>query len=276
MPEPTAKKTAAKKTAATRPAPSELAPPEVWERLVEPFPTDQIEKLPKVLRRDDQDKGRCQEGSRYSADGHYCGGWHSRAVHLDYVGHAGITMRLNSVLGPGGWDFKPYANGPDGLPVMGREFYAALTIRVGEESVTKWDMAANFNGPQEALGDALRRCAMRFGVGTYLWSKSDAALAMAKVAEPEPEAQRPGDRDAGDYPESAPLQVPPHVQATYDLIAGMTEEEKARMAPWWDNAAAAGQLPTRENMAALTPDQAAWVDQTVRAARTPQEAPDPQ
>ena len=154
---------------------------ETLAALTRPFDASEIEKLPKTLSRDDRDRGTCIQGSRYSADGHYCGKYHARAVHLDYVGHAGITMRLNDVLGPDGWNFEPYATSADGLPIISQSvFYARLTIR----GVTKWDMAANFNGPQEAYGDALRRCAMRFGIGTYLWSKSDAAAALA--TEPPP------------------------------------------------------------------------------------------
>lgn len=149
---------------------------ELWAKLAAPFDASQIEKLPKNVRAKDEDRGTCARGSRYSADGHYCGKYHARAVHLDYVGHGGITMRLNDVLGPEGWDFQPYAVTADGLPVITQSmFYAKLTIL----GVTKWDMAANFNGPQEAYGDALRRCAMRFGIGTYLWSKSEAAAALA-------------------------------------------------------------------------------------------------
>ena len=270
MSEP-AKKTAAKKTAEAPPV--DTHPSAIWERLMAPFPEDWIEKLPKVLRRDDQDKGRCQEGSRYSADGHACGGWHSRAVHLDYVGHAGITMRLNDVLGPGGWEFTPYAETPEGLPVISQsQFWAKLTIHIGGERVTKMDMAANYSGPQEALGDALRRCAMRFGIGTYLWSKSDHALNQAKAQEPEPEAQRPGDRDAGDHPEPPP-EVPSHVAEVSANIAHLDDDQKAKLGRWWDNAAEQGQLPLRAHLAALTPQQAAWVNQTIQSL---QEPPDPQ
>lgn len=149
---------------------------EIWTALTRPFAPEDIEKLPKNMKRDDQDRGTCQKGSRYSADGYYCGKYHARAIHLDYVGHAGITMRLNDVVGQEGWSFAPYALTPEGLPIISQSvFYARLTIL----GVEKWDMAANFNGPQEAYGDALRRCAMRFGIGTYLWSKSDSAAALA-------------------------------------------------------------------------------------------------
>lgn len=156
---------------------------EQWAELTAPFPPEHIERLPKQVRRDDPEKGRC-DGPRFSADGHHCGGWHARSVHLDYVGHAGITTRLNDVLGPGGWAFDPYAVTHEGIPWMtGNLFPARLTIG----GVSKWDVAASFSSPQEAYGDALRRCAMRFGIGTYLWSKSEAARALAEATEPPPE-----------------------------------------------------------------------------------------
>lgn len=294
MPEPTpAKKTAAKKTTSS----SSATEPSTWEKLTAPFPEDWVEKLPKALSRDDRDKGRCQEGGRVSADGHYCGGWHARSVHLDYVGHAGITMRLNDVLGPGGWDFQPMAYGPEGLPLISRDaFWAKLSVTVDGETVTKWELATNFNGPQEALGDALRRCAMRLGLGTYLWSKSDHAFNMAKTQDDhEPEAQRPGDRDAGDY--SPPVgggqrqgppttdQEPVHVVMARDLIRGLTDAERAVIGPWWDTAASQGQLPAKENLGALTPAQVTWLEEVVenvrerarQAAQEAQESPqDPQ
>lgn len=166
-------------------------PAKIITDLTRPFSADEIEKLPKTLRAKDDNKGTCNN-SQYSADGYFCGKYHARAVHLDYVGHAGITMRLNDVLGPAGWEFEPFATTPEGLPLISASvFYARLTIL----GVSKWDMAANFNGPQEAYGDALRRCAMRFGIGTYLWSKSDAAAALAN--EPPP-TLTPGEQLAAD------------------------------------------------------------------------------
>lgn len=168
--------------------------PSVWEKLAAPFDVTWVEKLPKQVRRDDQDKSRCEQGSYASADGHYCGGWHARSVHLDYIGHAGITMRLNDVVGPGGWTLEPVAVTPEGLPLMARgEFWARLTIL----GVSHVDLAANFNSTQEAWGDALRRTAMRFGIGTYLWAKSEYAAELASFREPAP-GESPADRAQAD------------------------------------------------------------------------------
>lgn len=238
---------------------------EVWGRLAAPFGQDDLEKLPKPLKARDDNKGRCEPNSYYSADGHACGGWHARSVHLDYVGHAGITQRLNDVLGPQGWDFMPMALTPEGLPIMSREqFWGALTIRVEDQEVTKYDVAANYNGPQEAWGDALRRCAMRFGVGTYLWSKSEAALAL-KMATDRPPAAPPEQEQHQSSPD-AQHQAPspqdtqaaaPHVIALTDRLNTLDADQTALIRSWWSEQA----LPFAAD---LTPEQAAlvagWVD----------------
>ncbi len=270
MPDAPAKKTVAKKAAASKTA----SEPTVWGRLAADFPADWIEKLPKTVRRDDDDKGQCREGSRYSADGHYCGKYHARAVHLDYVGHAGITMRLNDVLGVGGWDFQPMALTPDGLPILSRDvFYGKLTIRVGDETVTKWDMAANYKSPQEAYGDCLRRCAMRFGVGTYLWSKSEQALERARHASDEPDPEPASAPHGGQQrqeqgqrgPEPAPMT--PHGQATFTLLQGLSEQERYVFRPWWEREQQQGNLPPLAYSADVTEAQASWVAEVVQNMR---------
>jgi hypothetical protein len=215
------------------------APRSVWERLAAPFPQEDLERLPKPLQRDDRNKGRCAElpdgrPNPYSADGYYCGGWHSRSVHLTYVGHAGITTRLNQVLTPAGWEFGPVAVDPAGLPLIQRgEFWAELKIIDPDSGLvaTKTDVAANFNSTQEAWGDALRRCAMRFGVGTYLWSKSEAAHAQAQYAEPLPE---PEPQAAPPVQENqAPPTPPPHVEAVKARLRPLGPEDTAEVKEWW-------------------------------------------
>lgn len=246
MAETTARKTAAKAPAKTP------EPADVWARLAEPFPEDQIERLPKALRRDDQEKGRCAadaDGRYVSADGHYCGGWHARSVHLDYVGHAGITTRLNDVLGPGGWDFQPLAYTPDGLPLMSAsQFWGRLTIRVDGDEVSKIDLAAQYNSPQEAWGDALRRCAMRFGIGTYLWSKSDAAKAKAQFTE---EAAPAAQNQAQERPAQGQTTVdtPSHVAVLLAELEALAPATQDLVRARW----------TWPNIADLSPQQAAEV-----------------
>lgn len=250
------RKTAAAKTAEAKepkdPGPSvpdTIDNAETWAALTASFPDDWVERLPRPVRSGDNEKGRCEEGAWFSADGHYCGGWHARSVHLSYVGHAGITMRLNSILGPGGWEFHPFALGADDLPLIGRQFYARLTIM----GVTHWDLADNFSGPQEAYGDALRRCAMRFGIGTYLWSKSDHALNVARAntpdepagsglqgapPEPEPDPNDPavfapnGQRWLNADGKPNPAALAAHQRKVYDTIGVLINEEPGLYNAW--------------------------------------------
>jgi hypothetical protein len=158
-----------------------------WEALAARFPEDQIEKLPKQISKDDKDYGQCVQGSKYSADGVYCGKRHARSVHLDYVGHAGITMRLNEAVGPENWDWEPMVYHPSGAPFIdGGGMWITLTI-LGVTKKGYGDSAgkSGHNAIKEVIGDALRNAAMRFGVGTYLWSKSDHAASLHVDPDPE-------------------------------------------------------------------------------------------
>lgn len=187
---------------------------ERFARLRAPFEADELERKPKALSRNDQDKGRCEDtpaGRQYSADGHYCGGWHARAIHLDYVGHAGLTMRLLDVDPFWSWSFMHVE-----FPQWAQDLIAEAGRR-GEWDVVH-DLTARYGAPlqrdggvwirltilgvtrtgfgdaegkvgpnavKELIGDALRNAAMRFGVATYLWSKSDRALSLRDVTEPD-------------------------------------------------------------------------------------------
>lgn len=240
---PTGTPRAAKKTAESTPTTDPIAEViaarnPLWNLLAAPFPQADLERLPKPVKRQDDNRGRCDEAhSYYSADGFYCGGWHAKSVHLTYVGHAGITTRLNTVLGPGGWDFQPVVRDQAGAPFIGSPFYASLTITVpGEDPVTKWDMAADFKGPQEAYGDALRRCAMRFGIGTYLWSKSDTAIAMGEATDPDAEGQAGQSQvQHGPAQEAGPSEdAIREAQRIYDAVHDTTEQ--ATISGLWQEA----------------------------------------
>ncbi|AOY72015.1 hypothetical protein ARZXY2_2484 [Arthrobacter sp. ZXY-2] len=170
------------------------------ELLAKPFAPDEIEKLPKQVRKNDDDRGKCERGSRYSADGYFCGGWHARSMHLDYVGHAGITDRLNAV--DPLWHWEPFALTPAGTPLLSDGgMWGRMTV-LGVTRIGFGDPGRN-SGPnaiKETIGDFIRNAAMRFGVGTYLWSKSEAAAAK-KIAE----------EDHDDAPQQRPTQQSPGV-----------------------------------------------------------------
>ena len=153
-----------------------------WKQLAKPFAKSEIELLPKYTGQKDatgripRDKYRsCKE----------CGGYHPfPCVHLRYVGHAGITQRLNEV--DPLWNWEPVATDDNGLPMMTN---GGMWIHLTVLGVTRLGFgdAQGKQGPnaiKEIIGDAIRNAAMRFGVGTYLWGKSDKDKHMAEIGTP--------------------------------------------------------------------------------------------
>ena len=198
--------------------------PEQALALRKPFPAESVGKLPKPVRSQDPDKGKCVAGSKYSADGHFCGGYHSRSVHIDYVGHAATTDRLLTV--DPDWSWEPFALDDAGLPALDRggNLWIRLTIcgttRIG---------VGDGKSAKECIGDAIRNAAMRFGVALDLWAKED-LVEFAQAA-----AHRQGSPASPTSPAS-PRPVPPPVDITASLdgevmvTAEQTELLKALMA----------------------------------------------
>lgn len=184
---------------------SEKMTAEAATALRKPFPPESVGKLPKPLRAQDNDKGKCEVGSKYSADGHACGGWHARSLHLDFVGHAATTDRLLTV--DPLWTWEPVGVDPaTGLPMLDRD--GNLWIRLTVLGVTRYGVGDG-KSMKERIGDAIRNAAMRFGVALDLWAKEDlvefaqaasarksASLTDRAHATPEPEP----DPETGEIP----------------------------------------------------------------------------
>jgi hypothetical protein len=142
-------------------------------KLREPFPPEAIGHLPRSTCRD------CSQSQRKRCDRHQwitgcpqCHGSHSSAtMHIDYVGHADVTARLLEV--DPAWTWEPMALDPSGLPLIDRN--GGLWIRLTVLGVTRpgYGDAEGGKGAKEAIGDALRNAAMRFGVALDLWAKGD-------------------------------------------------------------------------------------------------------
>ncbi len=132
--------------------------------LREPFPAHQISKLPKPFKKDSP-KGKCAE----------CGGYHGLpAMHLDYVGHAALTDRLLEC--DAYWKWEPVAFGPDGLPALDKIGGLWIRLTVCDHTRLGYGHADGKTGGdaiKEAIGDALRNAAMRFGAALDLWHKGD-------------------------------------------------------------------------------------------------------
>jgi hypothetical protein len=105
------------------------------EELRRPFPADLISRLP-------ASKGRPA---------------------LDYVNHAAVTDRLLKYAGD--WQFNVLERFEWNTKCYVR---VALTI----DHVTREEYGEDVD-PKTAISDALKRAAMRFGVGLDLWSKED-------------------------------------------------------------------------------------------------------
>lgn len=153
-------------------------------KMREPFPANQISKLPKETKA--QIDKRKADSNFMVFNCKVCGGHHHKdANHLDYVGHAALTDRMLDA--DIAWTWEPVAFGPDGLPALDRN--GGLWIRLTVGGITRMgygdaDGKTGGNAVKEAIGDALRNAAMRFGAALDLWHKGDLHL------EDEPEAEK--------------------------------------------------------------------------------------
>src|SRR5947209_5195015 len=92
----------------------------------------------------------------------------NRALALAYVDARVIQDRLDHVLGVTGWQ-DDYDCLPDGSVVC------RLRIRVGDEWLTRVDVGGPSEQPdggdrlKAAFSDALKRAAVKFGIGRYLY-----------------------------------------------------------------------------------------------------------
>ncbi len=91
------------------------------------------------------------------------------AICVPYVTNRAIQARMDDVVGPGNWknEFRP---GPGGGVMCG------LSVRVGDEWVTKWDGAENTDveGVKGGLSGAMKRAAVQWGIGRYLYALDEA------------------------------------------------------------------------------------------------------
>ena len=150
------------------PAPTAPDLSAIPDRYAQPDPST-LATLPKPTVKN-AEKGRCNE----------CGGWHGLpAVHLPYMGHAEITLALIEI--DPLWNWEPFTT-DDGLPAINKEgnrlvMWVRLTV-LDKTIICVGTCEAGKGDPEkELIGDLLRNCAMRFGIGTKLWSKADRDMA---------------------------------------------------------------------------------------------------
>ena len=147
-----------------------------WEGLRADF-TDPADMglLPRAKFKKEDPKGECRGEANARGDGRTCGKYHVLpAVHLDYVGHAAITGRLNAF--DPAWELAyPQDAAGNPIPVEGGggelELWATLTIwgitrpAIGTVPKNRTDRG------KILIGDCLRNGAMRHGIALDLWKK---------------------------------------------------------------------------------------------------------
>jgi hypothetical protein len=116
------------------------------EDLAEPFPADKVHRKPQAVS---ADKTKC--------------------LVSHYVTARDVMDRLDEAVGPGGWRDE-YGVLPSG------SVRCRLSVKCGQEWVTKEDVGSPSEQPDEgdrtkaAYSDALKRAAIKWGVGRYLYS----------------------------------------------------------------------------------------------------------
>ncbi len=85
-----------------------------------------------------------------------------------YVTNRSVQQRLDDVCGPANWrvEFKEYNGGKENHGAL-----CGISIKCGEEWVTKWDGAnsTDVEPIKGGLSDAMKRAAVQWGIGRYLY-----------------------------------------------------------------------------------------------------------
>lgn len=200
---------------------------DVWQELRKAFPKEVVGLLPKVncyqcaqatkSARSALDKhcakhqmGKCKDCGAFITEGH---------IHLDYVGHAAVTDRLNTVLGPGNWGWEPLSVDEYGMPRMDSQGNLWIKLLVREPGTSEWMYRIGYgdgsNSIKELIGDALRNAAMRFGVALDLWSKDELE---STLSDPSVRNTRPTERGPYEKPSK------PAAGSTAPKLASQTEK----------------------------------------------------
>ncbi len=197
--------------------------PEQQKALREPFPAEQIGKLPRLTCKACQNApGKvCSEHQKVKCE--VCRNYIStRHIHLDYVGHASVTDRLLAV--DPEWSWEPVAFTAEGFPATSQQGGETwLWIKLTVAGVTRYGVgiaeSKKFELGKQLISDALRNAAMRFGVALDLWSKEEMPVrddvdlgrgegSVLKRTESQASPPSEGEADAGTPPVPASATAP--------------------------------------------------------------------
>lgn len=130
----------------------------------------QLSELRKQFASDDIEWRIGQSGTKKNGEA-----W---AKVLAYVTNRAIQNRLDDVCGPENWR-NEYRRGPDGGVLCG------ISIRIDGEWITKFDGAPNteFEAIKGGLSDAMKRSAVQWGIGRYLYDLGESWATFARDGE---------------------------------------------------------------------------------------------
>src|SRR6184192_1478306 len=111
---------------------------DVQDALAAPFPEDEIEFLPRAAT-------------------------NGRALALAHIDARTVMRRLDAVVGPDGWSFDFDVLSPDCKKIKGKLTVLGITKCDAGEASTEDEIL------KSAVSDALKRCAVHFGIGRYLY-----------------------------------------------------------------------------------------------------------
>lgn len=157
---------------------------------------------------------------------------------LAYVTNRAIMNRLDEVCGPENWK-NEFKAAPDGGILCG------ISIKIGDEWVTKWDGAENtdIEAVKGGLSGSMKRAAVQWGIGRYLYK-----LEESWINANENGAYRGKTKDGTTFKWDAPalpawalpkdydVKSEPHVEhkQTKKNVIQFTDEQKAEMKRWTD------------------------------------------
>jgi hypothetical protein len=126
-----------------------------WGKLAEPFPADEVKLRPGAATWDHKEscqKSRCRE----TRDA-------SKHIQFSYVDARAVAQRLDDVVTPAGWDFSI-------TPLPGDVVQGKLVVGgIVREDVGYPNSDADDEPLKSATSDALKRCAVLFGIGRHLY-----------------------------------------------------------------------------------------------------------
>lgn len=164
-------------------------------RLIRPFPDEAVGKKPYITCT------ACSKSPNKACDSHpkktckTCKNWITpKHDHLDFIGHAYVTERLNEE--DPDWDWEPLAFDERGLPVIDN---GVLWIRLTIHGKTRLgvgdaDGKRGGNAIKEMIGDAIRNAGMRFGIALDYWKRERPAAPLDSEPAAAPQATPKADQ----------------------------------------------------------------------------------